>query len=231
MVSLIKALAEGTGQRMTELMEAELKGMGVTTAVLAGGMVDKDVMSGQFLGATVASDEEETARRLEKLLESKELLIEVSTDVVGVELAGALKNVVAIFVGMVAGLGGSYGSETYTVARVGQECERLAVSLGARAETFGVGSQCWGKDMVMSATGKTRNRELGLALGAGYSYEQALAKLMAEGKLAEGVQTIAILPKLADLGEYPLLNFIYKLTQGEVLAHQLPLVLRGGGGE
>jgi glycerol-3-phosphate dehydrogenase (NAD(P)+) len=226
-VSLIKALAERTGQRMTEMMAAAWAGEAVETAVLAGGMVDKDVLGGQFLGATVASDKKETALRLKSLLESRELWIEVSTDVVGVELAGAFKNVVAIFAGMVAGLGGSYGSETYTMARVAAECERLAVALGARAETFRVESQCWGNDMLMSATGKTRNRELGLVLGAGYNYEQAVAKMTAANKLAEGAQTMAILPKLADLGEYPLLNFVYKLTRGEGWVHQLPQVLRG----
>ncbi|MDR0463289.1 MAG: hypothetical protein LBG64_03665 [Pseudomonadales bacterium] len=225
-VHLIKALDKETGQRMSQIIKYELGSMPVTPAVLAGGTFDIDLLTGQFLGATLACENHLVLPQLRSIFDAPELNVDLSTDVIGCELAGAFKNVAAVFVGIINGLGYSYGSETHTLSRVTSEVEKLAADLGASTETFDMKSQCWGNDFVMCAMGsKSRNREFGVTLGRGHTYAQAVEAMVKEQKLVESVNTVAILPLLADLDEYPLLNFIYKLSLGQVRAHQLPGVI------
>jgi glycerol-3-phosphate dehydrogenase (NAD(P)+) len=229
LVHLIKALDRETGLRMSQVIETELDGLPVTVAALAGGTIDADMISGQLLGMTIASQDEAALKTLCSVFNDPKLDIELTTDIVGCELAGAFKSIVAMATGLAYGLGHPYGGETLVLSRVAGECSKLAVSLGANRRTFYVKSQCWGNDMIMSAMGankQTRNRTFGIQLGQGNTYAQTVELANQTGKLAEGVNTIAVLPRLANLEEYPLLRFMYELSVGEAEAAQLPEALK-----
>jgi glycerol-3-phosphate dehydrogenase (NAD(P)+) len=146
--------------------------------------------------------------------------VEVTTDLIGVEHAGAFKNVIAICAGMVRGLGFSYGAETHLISRMAQEVEAFCIrSFGAARETFSIGSQCWGSDLWMSCTGTTRNRALGELLGQGQSLQEANEQMASQQKTVEGVQTLRALdPILQDYpDELPLIGAAH-----QVILHNAP---------
>jgi glycerol-3-phosphate dehydrogenase (NAD(P)+) len=125
-----------------------------------------------------------TAERIQQALSNRALRVYASSDVVGVELGGALKNVIAIAAGIVEGLG--YGPNTVAalLTRGLAEVTRLAVALGGRADTL-AGLAGMG-DLVLTSTGDlSRNRRVGMALGAGKTITEALSAR----SVAEGVRT------------------------------------------
>jgi glycerol-3-phosphate dehydrogenase (NAD(P)+) len=135
---------------------------------------------------TVAFDDPEIAARIQQAFSSETLRLYTSTDVIGVELGGALKNVVAIAAGMATGVGLGHNSAAALITRGIAEITRLAVACGGRRETLaglsGVG------DLVLTCTGSlSRNRTVGQALGQGRNLPEILESL--GGKVAEGVLT------------------------------------------
>lgn len=156
-------------------------------AALSGPSFAGEVVVGEPTAITVASRNRAFARHIRSLLFSPSLAVYVSDDVVGTEFAGALKNVIAIAIGLAAGVGYGRNTQAAILTRGLAEMRRLGVWLGARPETFlglaGVG------DLVLTATGEaSRNRQLGLKLGRGV----ALTKLLrAKRSVAEGVETSA----------------------------------------
>jgi glycerol-3-phosphate dehydrogenase (NAD(P)+) len=158
---------------------------GLATTVLSGPSFALEVAQGQPTAVVAASQDPGSAEQVQKALSSPTFRIYTSADVPGVELAGALKNVVAIAAGIVDGLG--YGQNTVAalVTRGLAEITRLGVALGGRPETFsglaGLG------DLVLTATGGlSRNRRLGQALGQGKTLAAAVAET---AMVAEGVRT------------------------------------------
>jgi glycerol-3-phosphate dehydrogenase (NAD(P)+) len=132
-----------------------------------------------------------------------------SDDVVGVELGGALKNVMAVATGILDGLGLGYNPRAALMTRGLAEMTRLGVSLGARAETFaglaGLG------DLVLTCTGAlSRNRALGVAIGQGQSLDEALA---GKDSVAEGVLNAQSAKALADRAgvEMPIIDATYRI--------------------
>ena len=214
-VSVMKALDDDTGAVLTQVIEDHLRDLPITVAVLAGGTTGKELVQEQYLGITLASKNLATATQLAPIFASDWLQVQPSTDLVGVQYASAFKNLISLVVGIAAGLGYSYGTQTHALSLVAAECEKLAVSLGAQATTFAFESQCWGNDMVMSATGNTRNRALGVLLGEGWQFEKAVANLQKQGKTAESVNTLQILSQITDLQNYPILNWLVELTQNK----------------
>ena len=145
-----------------------------------------EVAQGQPTAVTVAFDDPEIAARIQQEFSSETLRLYTSTDVIGVELGGALKNVIAISAGIAAGVGLGYNSAAALMTRGIAEITRLAVACGGRRETLaglsGVG------DLVLTCTGSlSRNRTVGQALGQGRKLPEILASL--GGKVAEGVLT------------------------------------------
>jgi len=145
-----------------------------------------EVAQGQPTAVTVAFDDAEIAARIQNEFSSESLRLYTSTDVIGVELGGALKNVIAIAAGVAAGVGLGYNSAAALITRGIAEITRLAVACGGRRETLaglsGVG------DLVLTCTGSlSRNRTVGQALGQGRHLPEILASL--GGKVAEGVLT------------------------------------------
>lgn len=212
-INTAKALHSKTGERLSQISQRELENFNHQYAVISGGTVASDIFEGQPLGATIACKDSATLQKLKSIFESSTLFIESSADLAGVEYAGAFKNIISILAGTVSGLGMSYGTETHIISRTaGQIADVCVRELGAKQETFSIQSQCWGNDMWMSATGKTRNREFGLLLGSGMGVDRALARMAAKQKIVEGLNTVAILPELPAIYEIPILKLLHEVT-------------------
>jgi len=182
LVSATKGIELDSLSRMTEVAAAEVPGHRV--AVLSGPSFAAEVARGQPTAVVVAADEIMVAESLQGSLSSSTFRVYSSSDVVGVELAGALKNVIAIAAGIIDGLGHGHNTVAALITRGLAEVTRLAVALGGRADTLaglaGLG------DLVLTCTGGlSRNRRLGQALGEG----QSLADATSSTTVAEGVRT------------------------------------------
>jgi glycerol-3-phosphate dehydrogenase (NAD(P)+) len=192
LVSATKGLEQESLRRMTEIAAAEAPGHPV--AALSGPSFALEVAQGQPTAVVVASAEMAVAEDLQRAFSSRSFRAYSSDDVIGVELAGALKNVIAIAAGIVTGLGYGHNTVAALITRGLAEITRLAVALGGRGDTLaglaGLG------DLVLTCTGAlSRNRQVGLALGAGRSLSEALA---ATRMVAEGVWTTGAACALAD---------------------------------
>ena len=210
-----KALEIGTAKTFSEVISEELGNtLGYTLAKLSGGTFAQDIVNDAPLGADIACPNKGTLKKLQIIFHSKTLRVYPNTDLLGVEYAGAFKNVIAILAGVVNGLELPYGSETHLISRASKEAKEIAVKLGAKPHTFSMESQCWGNDLWMSCTGKSRNREFGKLIGIGYSPEEALKKMEKDRKLVEGYYTVKTIPKLCEKTgvKAPILNEIYKIV-------------------
>ena len=187
-VSATKGVENKTFLRMTEVIASSLAATGLTLPIgaFSGPSFALEVAQGQPTAVTVAFDDPEIAARIQQEFSSESLRLYTSTDVIGVELGGALKNVIAIAAGIAAGVGLGYNSAAGLITRGIAEITRLAVACGAQRETLaglsGVG------DLVLTCTGSlSRNRTVGQELGKGRKLADILAGL--GGKVAEGVFT------------------------------------------
>ena len=187
-LSATKGVEDRTFLRITEVISASLGeiGLSVPTGALSGPSFALEVAQGQPTALTVACRERNIAGRIQRDFGSESLRLYTSSDVIGVELGGALKNVVAIAAGIAAGVGLGHNSAAALITRGMAEITRLAVACGGRRETLaglsGVG------DLVLTCTGSlSRNRTVGQALGQGRKLPEILESL--GGKVAEGVLT------------------------------------------
>lgn len=162
-------------------------------AALSGPSFAQEVARGLPAALTVASTEIDFARRMAQDLHDSRLRLYASTDVIGVELGGAMKNVMAIAAGISDGLGFGLNARAALVTRGLAELTRLGMALGGRAETC-MGLSGMG-DLILTCTGDlSRNRQLGLRLAQGESLEGALREL---GHVAEGATTAIEAARLA----------------------------------
>jgi glycerol-3-phosphate dehydrogenase (NAD(P)+) len=187
-VSATKGMEEHSQLRMTEVIASCLKetGLRLPIGALSGPSFALEVAEGQPTAVTVAFEDAAIAARIQAELASETLRLYTSTDVIGVEMGGALKNVIAIAAGVADGVGLGHNSAAALMTRGIAEITRLAVACGGRRETLaglsGVG------DLVLTCTGSlSRNRTVGQELGRGRKLGEILAGL--DGKVAEGVLT------------------------------------------
>ena len=187
-VSATKGVEDQTFLRMTQVISETLEpaGLLISIGALSGPSFALEVAQGQPTAVTVAFSDAEIASLVQQEFSSESLRLYTSTDVIGVELGGALKNVIAIAAGIAAGMGLGYNSAAGLMTRGIAEITRLAVACGGRRETLaglsGVG------DLVLTCTGSlSRNRTVGEALGQGRKLAEILESL--GGKVAEGVRT------------------------------------------
>lgn len=187
-VSATKGVEDRTFLRMTQVISEVLEPAGLLLSIgaLSGPSFAVEVAQGQPTAITVAFSDPQIASLIQKEFSSETLRLYTSTDVIGVELGGALKNVIAIAAGIAAGVGLGYNSAAALMTRGIAEITRLAVACGGRRETLaglsGVG------DLVLTCTGSlSRNRTVGEALGKGRKLPEILDSL--GGKVAEGVRT------------------------------------------
>ena len=192
-VSATKGVEDRTLLRMTEVISAcvangnaAVPARDLLIGAMSGPSFALEVSQGQPTAITAAFHDPAIAARVQHEFSSESLRLYTSTDVIGVELGGALKNVIAIAAGVAAGIGLGYNSAAALMTRGIAEITRLAVACGGRRETLaglsGVG------DLVLTCTGSlSRNRTVGHALGEGRKLPEILESL--GGKVAEGVLT------------------------------------------
>ncbi len=182
-ISLAKGLEPGTGQRMSEILTATLPGHPV--AVLTGPNLAAEILSGQPAASVIAASDADLAETLQSRLANPVIRLYTNTDVVGCEMAGVVKNVIAIAVGMAEGMGFGANTRATLITRGLAEISRLGVAMGADPLTFaglaGVG------DLVATClSDQSRNHGVGFALGQGAEISEILGSMT---MVAEGVRS------------------------------------------
>lgn len=187
-VSATKGVENNTFLRMTQVIASSIAEAGLTLPIgaFSGPSFAQEVAEGQPTAVTVAFNDPAIGSLVQREFSSETLRLYTSSDVIGVELGGALKNVIAIAAGIAAGVGLGYNSSAALITRGIAEITRLAVACGGRRETL-AGLSGTG-DLVLTCTGTlSRNRTVGYELGQGRKLPEILASL--GGKVAEGVLT------------------------------------------
>ncbi len=195
--------------------------------VLSGPSFAQEVARGQPTALVAASEHAEVRAALVAAFHSSTLRVYANDDIVGVEVGGAVKNVLAIATGLCDGLQLGFNARAALITRGLAEMTRLGVALGARSETF-TGLSGLG-DLVLTATGDlSRNRRVGLALAQGQTLQQAVASL---GHVAEGVYCArTVVQRAAGLGiEMPISQGVVDLLDGKVTPLEALATLMGRG--
>jgi glycerol-3-phosphate dehydrogenase (NAD(P)+) len=183
-VSVSKGLDPEQLERPSTVLE-EVLPKGTPIAVLSGPSFAQEVYERQPTAVVAAAHDHAVAQRAQRVFSTGYFRVYSHTDVIGVELGGALKNVIALAAGILEGLGLGFNTRAAVITRGLAEITRLGVALGADAMTF-AGLAGMG-DLILTATGAlSRNRSLGVALGQGQTFEQAQA---GKATVAEGVNT------------------------------------------
>lgn len=187
-----KGLEAGSGRLPHEIIAEEL-GPGSASGVLTGPSFAAEVARGQPTAITLAAVDEAFARHWVATLHQPHLRIYANTDLVGCEIGGAIKNVIAIAAGVSDGMGFGLNARAALITRGLAEIARLAEALGGRGETL-MGLAGMG-DLILTCTGDlSRNRRVGLELARGSTLDDILRTL---GHVAEGVSTAREVVRLA----------------------------------
>jgi glycerol-3-phosphate dehydrogenase (NAD(P)+) len=192
-VSVSKGLEPDRHDRLSSVL-VDVFGSATPVAVLSGPSFALEVYQGQPTAVVAAAADHAIARRVQQVFSTATFRVYSHTDMVGVELGGALKNVIALAAGIAEGLGLGYNPRAALITRGLAELTRLGVTLGADPLTFaglaGLG------DLVLTATGAlSRNRSLGVELGRGRNLEEIQAT---RNTVAEGVTTARTAVTLAE---------------------------------
>jgi glycerol-3-phosphate dehydrogenase (NAD(P)+) len=189
-----KGLETGSGMPMMQLLTEELPEVSGRLVVLSGPNLAREVVRDLPTSTVVASADEEVAREAQALMNSMTFRVYTNTDVIGVELGGALKNIIAIGAGVVDGMGLGDNAKAGFLTRGLAEMTRLGAAAGAQPMTF-MGNAGLGDLMATAASGLSRNHRVGIALAEGKTLEQAIDAL--GGEVAEGVTTAAAALQMA----------------------------------
>jgi glycerol-3-phosphate dehydrogenase (NAD(P)+) len=213
-VSVAKGLEPGSLLRMTEVIAQILPDN--PRAVLSGPNLAREIMAGYAAGAVVACRDAEIARRLQDFFNGGLYRVYTTPDVVGVEVAGALKNVIAIAAGMAAGVGVGDNTRALVITRGLAELTRLGVAMGGEAPTF-AGLAGLGDLLATCISPLSRNRRVGEQLGRGRKLEEVVREMR---MVAEGVHTCRLALELAKRHgvEMPITREIDRVVHGEVSA-------------
>jgi glycerol-3-phosphate dehydrogenase (NAD(P)+) len=210
---------------MSDVMAAEVTDRPIVA--ISGPSFAKEVAERQPTAIVAASERLEAAQVAQTALSNSTFRVYTHDDLIGVELGGALKNVMAVATGIVEGVGLGYNSQAAIITRGLAEMTRLGVALGARASTFaglaGIG------DLVLTCTGSlSRNRAVGCEVGAGKTLEQALA---GKPTVAEGVVTTKSAFALAQREgvDMPIVGTVYRiLFEGHTAKRAIPELMARG---
>lgn len=210
-ISLTKGLELSSGKRMTELIEEVLPGHPV--GVLTGPNLAREIMSGQAAASVLSMEDEIVVRALQPVFHSGLFRVYTNTDLLGCELGGVLKNIIAIAVGMGDGLGAGDNTRSALMTRGLAEITRLGVAMGGRPETF-AGLTGMG-DLIATCTSPlSRNRHVGVELGKGGRIDDIIAGM---NMVAEGVKSAPTVIALAEKHglDMPIARDVYDVTQGK----------------
>jgi glycerol-3-phosphate dehydrogenase (NAD(P)+) len=207
-ISAVKGIETSTLMRPTEIIK-DVLGNSRTYAVISGPSFAKEVILGMPTAITIASERIQTARELQHTLNSQTLRLYAADDVIGVELGGSLKNVIAIAAGICDGAGIGKSARAALITRGLAEIIRLGVKMGAKVETFsglsGIG------DLVLTATDEqSRNRTVGFRIGKGENIKDIIRSMV---MVAEGVETSVSVKRLSEKLniEMPVCKEVYEI--------------------
>jgi glycerol-3-phosphate dehydrogenase (NAD(P)+) len=209
-VSLAKGLEIGTNLRMSEVLHQVAPGF--PAGVLTGPNLAREVAEGQPAASVVALRDETEAAAVQDLLHSRRFRVYRATDVVGCEIAGAAKNVMAIAAGISDGIGFGENTRAFLITRALAELGRLGIAMGGHTLTFG-GLAGVGDLVATCASTSSRNHTVGFELGRGRPLAEILAGMR---MVAEGVKTAGPLVGLArSLGvEMPIADQVERIVSG-----------------
>ena len=191
-VSLVKGLEQGTNMRMSQIVEEVLPGH--PAGILAGPNIAKEVAEGYAAAAVLAMPDRNLAGNLADLFRTKRFRTYTTEDVAGVEIAGALKNVYAIAVGMGYAMGIGENTRAMVMTRAVREMSKLGEAIGGHRDTF-AGLAGMG-DLIVTCTSKrSRNRHVGEELGSGKTVQQIIDSM---NQVAEGVKASSVIMEFAD---------------------------------
>ena len=221
-VTVTKGIEFESGLTMSGVLDSELPS--ATVVALSGPTIAREVAQGMPAAGVAASEELEAAKRVQELFHRPTFRVYTSPDVLGVELGGALKNVIAVAAGVVDGLGFGDNSKSALLTRGIAEIRRLGVAAGAKPDTF-TGLSGLGDLTVTCFSPLSRNRTFGEALGKGGQCSQILT---ASRSVVEGVPTARAAHQLAArLGvETPIIDEVYlMLHEGKPVRDALQSLL------
>ena len=209
-VSLAKGLEQGSLLRMTQVIAEVAPGRPV--AALTGPNIAREIMAGQAAAAVVATEDLAVAAAIQQVLTRGLFRVYLNDDVIGCELGGALKNVVAIAAGIAQGLGVGDNTRAAVMTRGLAELTRLGVAMGGQAATF-AGLAGMGDLITTCISPFSRNRHVGEQLGAGRKLAEILKEM---NMVAEGVKTATTARQLARKHGVPMpvCDEIYKVVAG-----------------
>ncbi|MEM6317852.1 MAG: NAD(P)H-dependent glycerol-3-phosphate dehydrogenase [Bacteroidota bacterium] len=226
-VSLSKGLERGTKMRMTEIIESIMPGH--PAGVLTGPNLAREIMAGQAAASVIAMVDDTIAISLQKLFRTGLFRVYTNEDVIGCELGGALKNVIAIAAGMGDGAGAGDNTRSAVITRGLAELSRLGMAMGGRPETF-AGLAGMGDLVATCISPLSRNRHVGMQLGKGRSLTEIIEEM---SMVAEGVKTCGVVMELA--AEYgvdmPITSEVYKVVnEGNTVSDAFKGLLRRKSG-
>lgn len=210
-ISLTKGLEPASGKRMTEIIAEVLPGHPV--GVLTGPNLAREIIASRPAASVIATEDEIIKHTLQDLFNSSLFRVYSNDDVVGCELAGVLKNVIAIVIGMSDGQGAGDNTRAALICRGLAEITRLGVAMGGKPATFaglaGLG------DLVATCTSPhSRNRHVGLELGKGRPLQDIIGEMF---MVAEGVKSAPLVVELAQRHRVamPLSEQVYRVLRGD----------------
>ncbi len=213
-VSLTKGLERGTQLRMSQVAEQEAPGHPV--GALTGPNLAKEILAGDAALSVVAMQDTNVAERLQEIFTTPTFGVYINNDVVGCELGGALKNVIALASGMADGLGTGDNTRAAIITRGLSELTRLGVAMGGHPETL-AGLAGMGDLMATCISSQSRNRHFGEQLGKGRTVAQVAEEM---NQVAEGVKSAPVVVELAaeyDI-EMPIATQVNRVVVGEITA-------------
>ena len=216
-ISLTKGLELASGKRMSELIVEILPGHPV--GVLTGPNLAREIMQGQAAASVISMEDEIIVKELQSLFHSGLFRVYTNTDLIGCELGGVLKNIIAIAVGMGDGLGAGDNTRSALITRGLSEIMRLGVAMGGRPETF-AGLTGMG-DLIATCTSPlSRNRSVGIELAKGRSIQDIIDSML---MVAEGVKSAPAVRMLAKKHgvSMPISEDVFDVIQGNKQASEV----------
>lgn len=207
-ISLSKGLEQGTRRRMTEIIGEVMPGHPI--GVLTGPNLAREIMAGQAAASVLAMVDETIAKTLQRLFRTGLFRVYTNTDVIGCELGGALKNVIAIAAGMGDGAGAGENTRAMVITRGLAELTRLGVAMGGKPATF-AGLAGMGDLVATCISPLSRNHHVGFELGRGRKLEEIIAEM---NMVAEGVKTVGVVVELGELHQcdMPIAQEVHKIV-------------------
>lgn len=191
-ISLTKGLEQGSRLRMTQVIQEVLPGH--PYGLLTGPNLAKEILAGDAAASVIAMSDGNVARVMQQVFSTELFRVYQNDDVIGCEVAGAMKNVIAIAAGMADGLGTGDNTRSAVITRGLNELSRLGVSMGGRAMTFS-GLAGMGDLVATCISPQSRNRHVGEQLGKGRTIDEIIEDM---SMVAEGVKASKVVMELAD---------------------------------